>query len=315
MKPRCYLAVDGGNTKTEYRLLDANGAVIASHRGKASNHETLPGSYAEAAQILCDGARAMLAEHGLMPDAVADAVFGLAGADCAPQVKALSAALGELGFNRFLVCNDGYLGVLAGTENGVGVCYSAGTGVTCAAIAPNGRRAQVGGLGALSGDIGGGYDIVVFVYRTLYAQLFLGRAATPLQKAYFTLLDIHTREEFLSSAARLSEERIAHALIALFFASLETDDSDALSYAADCAVCAADRILAAADELRLATPIACVFSGSILVAAAPPLYRHMIEYELLRRRGDAFVPCVSERPPVDGAARWVRLRNGLPRDV
>ena len=34
---KCYLAVDGGNSKTEYRLLDASGKVIASLRGCGSN--------------------------------------------------------------------------------------------------------------------------------------------------------------------------------------------------------------------------------------------------------------------------------------
>ena len=49
---RCYLAVDGGNSKTEYRLLDASGAVVASRRGGASNHETLPGGFDGAAELL-----------------------------------------------------------------------------------------------------------------------------------------------------------------------------------------------------------------------------------------------------------------------
>ena len=48
---RSYYAVDGGNSKTEYRLLNASGAVIAAHRGGASNHETLPGGFVGAADV------------------------------------------------------------------------------------------------------------------------------------------------------------------------------------------------------------------------------------------------------------------------
>ena len=107
---------------------------------------------------------------------------------------------------------------------------------------------QIGGLGSLSGDIGGGYDIVLFVYRAIYEQLFLGKEATSLREAYFTLLDIHTREAFLHSAARLREESIAHSLCALFFVSVDTGDAVSLAYAAECAACAADRIVAASRK-------------------------------------------------------------------
>ena len=40
-------------------------------------------------------------------------------------------------------------------------------------------------------------------------------------------------------------------------------------------------------------------------------HRRMIEYELYRRRGKCFSLRVNDRPPVDGAVRWVRLRNHL----
>ena len=47
------------------------------------------------------------------------------------QALALQQALYDKGLKHSFVCNDGYLGVMAGIENGVGVCYSAGSGVTC----------------------------------------------------------------------------------------------------------------------------------------------------------------------------------------
>ncbi len=309
---RCYLAVDGGNTKTEYRLLDERGAVVASYRGGGTNHENLPGGFEDAAKLLCEGALVLLAERGCSLACVADAVLGLAGADYEPQVEALSACLRAAGLKRFLVCNDGYLGVMAGSEDGVGVCLSAGTGVTCAGIAPDGRRVQIGGLGVLSGDIGGGYDIAAFVFRAIYRQLFLNKSPTSLRDAFFTLFDVHTREEFLASAARLVDDEAAQKLIGLYFAAVETGDSIALCHAARCAGYAADCIISAADALSLPAPVRCSFSGTILAKVAPPSYRHMIEYELRRRRGDAFRTQVNDRPPVDGAARWVRLRNNLP---
>lgn len=308
---RCYLAVDGGNSKTEYRLLDASGKAIASLRGGGTNHETLAGGYEEAADLLAESAQEMLAEHGFTLDRVEDAVLGLAGADYDEQAAYLTQLLQARGLTRCLVVNDGFLGVMAGAEDGVGICYSAGAGVTCAGIGPDGRRVKFGGLGILSGDAGGGYDIVAYVYRAIYRHLFFGDSATALKDAYFTLFDLHSPEEFLASAALLQNEETARQLIGLFFTAVDTGDDIAMRYAAKSASHAADCILAAADVLGLAKPVPVTLSGTILTSVAPAAYRRMIEYELIRRRGKLFQVRVSKLDPVEGAARWVRRRNGL----
>ena len=308
---RCYLAVDGGNSKTEYRLLDASGAVIAAHRGGASNHETMPGGFEDAAEVLVDAMETLLEAQGYSLSQVADAVLGLAGADYPEQAIALQQALSARGLHHNFVCNDGYLGVMAGIDSGVGICYSAGSGVTCAGMNAEGERAQFGGIGVLSGDTGGGFDIAAFVYRCVYQHLFFEKPYTALKDAYFTLFDIKSPEAFLSSAARIQNEEAARQLIGLFFTAVETSDEIALRYAALAASHAADCIIAVSDSLRLKQTIQVALSGSIMTAVAPPAYRRMIEYELYRRRGKCFSLRVNDRPPVDGAVRWVRLRNLL----
>jgi hypothetical protein len=65
------------------------------------------------------------------------------------------------------------------------------------------------------------------------------------------------------------------------------------------------------DALALKPTVSIALSGSIMTAVAPPTYRRMIEYELFRRKGKYFTLRVNDRPPVDGAVRWVRLRNHL----
>lgn len=308
---RCYLAVDGGNSKTEYRLLNASGAVIAARRGGASNHETLPGGFAGAADVLIEEIEALLETHGYFIQQVADAVLGLAGADYDEQAAALQEALRARGLTQSFVCNDGYLGVMAGIENGVGVCYSAGSGVTCAGMNADGKRVQFGGIGVLCGDTGGGFDIAAFVYRSVYQHLFFGKAYTALKDAYFTLFDVRTPEAFLASAARIQNEESARQLIGLFFTAVETGDELALRYAALAASHAADCIVAVTDALALKPTVSIALSGSIMTAVAPPAYRRMIEYELFRRKGKFYTLRVNDRPPVDGAVRWVRQRNQL----
>ncbi len=308
---RCYLAVDGGNSKTEYRLLNASGAVIAARRGGASNHETLPYGFDGAADVLIGEIEELLEAQGYSVHQVADAVLGLAGADYDEQAIALQGALCARGLMQSFVCNDGYLGVMAGIENGVGICYSAGSGVTCAGMNAEGKRTQFGGIGVLSGDTGGGFDIAAFVYRSVYQHLFFGKPYTTLKDAYFTLLDVRTPEAFLASAARIQNEESARQLIGLFFTAVETGDELALRYAALAASHAADCIVAVTDALALKPTVLVALSGSIMAAVAPPAYRRMIEYELFRRKGKYYTLRVNDRPPVDGAVRWVRQRNQL----
>jgi N-acetylglucosamine kinase-like BadF-type ATPase len=308
---RCYLAVDGGNSKTEYRLLNASGAVIATRRGGASNHETLPGGFDGAADVLIGEIEELLEAQGYSIQQVADAVLGLAGADYDEQAIALQEALRARGLMQSFVCNDGYLGVMAGIDNGIGVCYSAGSGVTCAGLAADGKRVQFGGIGVLSGDTGGGFDIAAFVYRSVYQHLFFGKPYTTLKDAYFTLFDVRTPEAFLASAARIQNEESARQLIGLFFTAVETGDEIALRYAALAASHAADCIVAVTDALALKPTVSIALSGSIMAAVAPPAYRRMIEYELFRRKGKYYTLRVNDRPPVDGAVRWVRQRNQL----
>lgn len=308
---RCYLAVDGGNSKTEYRMLNENGAVVAAHRGGATNHETMPGGYEGAANRLIECILKLLESKGYAIADVADAVLGLAGADYEEEAAELARCLQARGLDRCFVCNDGYLGVMAGSENGVGICYSAGAGITCAGLNAEGKRAQFGGIGVLSGDIGGGFDIVAFIYRSVYQHLFFHQKYTSLKDGYFTLFDIRSKEAFLSSAARIQNEEAAKLLIGLFFTALETGDELTMLYAAQAASHAADCIVAVSETLALKPPIHVALSGTIMTSVAPASYRRMIEYELLRRKGKSFHLHVNDLAPVEGAVRWVRLRNGL----
>ena len=47
-----YLGVDGGNTKTDFALMRADGTLIDWIRVGTCSHEALPGGYAAAAQAL-----------------------------------------------------------------------------------------------------------------------------------------------------------------------------------------------------------------------------------------------------------------------
>jgi N-acetylglucosamine kinase-like BadF-type ATPase len=88
------------------------------------------------------------------------AVFALAGADTPADDRRLTSALGARGMARDnVVLNDAFAPLRAGSEDGWGVALICGSGMNAAGIAPDGRRARLAALGAISGDWGGGGDI------------------------------------------------------------------------------------------------------------------------------------------------------------
>jgi N-acetylglucosamine kinase-like BadF-type ATPase len=88
------------------------------------------------------------------------AVYALAGADTPADDRRLVLALNARGLAREnVVLNDAFAPLRAGSEEGWGVALICGSGMNAAGIAPDGRRARLAALGAISGDWGGGGDV------------------------------------------------------------------------------------------------------------------------------------------------------------
>ncbi len=240
---------------------------------------------------------------------MADAVLGLAGADHDEQISSITARLQTRGLKQCFVCNDGIS--RDGRIETASAFVIPPNRRDLRGHGPNDKRIQFGGIGLLSGDVGGGYDIVAFVFRSIYQHLFFNKKYTSLKDGYFTFFDIHSPQAFLASASRIQNAEAARFLIKTVFHRRGNGDETASRYAAKAASHAADCIIAAATALSLESPVSVALSGSILTAAAPATYRRMIDYELMRRRGKTYQTHLNHRPPVDGAVKWVRLRNHL----
>lgn len=154
------LAVDGGNSKSDVALVAADGTLLSALRGPTTSHQQVgleAGADRLAALVREAGARA-----GVPPDqpVAGIAVYALAGADAPADHRRLTRALEARGMARENhVLNDAFAPLRAGTERGWGVALICGSGLNAAGIAPDGRRARLAALGAISGDWGGGGDI------------------------------------------------------------------------------------------------------------------------------------------------------------
>lgn len=144
------MGIDGGNSKVDICLADANGELLGAVRGPTISHQAV-GLEAGMARL------AGLAQ----PMAPADLVVAtLAGADYREDVRLLERSIGRLGLGRdLIVLNDTFGALRAGSSAGWGVGLICGQGINAGAIDPHGKRARFPGVGEYAGDWGGGGGI------------------------------------------------------------------------------------------------------------------------------------------------------------
>jgi N-acetylglucosamine kinase-like BadF-type ATPase len=186
------LAVDGGNSKTDVRLVRADGTPVRRAIGGPFRPQTLGVPAAMAvldglvAQVL-SGDGDQVALDGAGSDSGASDSNGgnggngdgnekpttlgpvsrvrgiaafLAGADLPEEISTLQAEVEARGWaDEVYVANDTFAVLYAGSARREGVAVVCGTGINCVAVAPDGRTATFPGLGWASGDWGGGGDL------------------------------------------------------------------------------------------------------------------------------------------------------------
>ena len=296
------LAVDGGNVKTDFALVAADGELLSLVRGgRSSPHylgvdgcvERLEDLYAQAVSS------AGHAGNGLRP---ASAQIMLAGADLPEELAALRARIEALGWTEQpVVDNDTFALLRSGTDRGWGIAVVCGGGINCVGVAPDGRQVRFPSLGAISGDWGGGYDL------GLAALIAAARSAdgrgpgTALEHAvpaYFGMTQplevtraLHLRE--------LGGERLGE-LVRVVFALAIEDDA-----AAQIVRRLADEVVAFAGaairRLDLTDADPDVVLGGRVMRTAPQLALERIETGIRATAPQAVVR-VAHTAPVVGAA-------------
>jgi len=311
---KCYLGVDGGGTKTDYILMDEKFVVIDRLQGESTNHEALQNGYDETFYELYEYIHKLLSRNNLQIADIKDAVFGLAGVDFSFQHDIISEKISKSGLSRFLLCNDGFLGVKAAALSGKksGINYNSGTATCCAGIDDFGNMLQLGGIGELSGDFGGGLTITQSVYMLIYRELFLKKEKTILTKYYFDEFNITNREEFLESARYFSESDIDNfrkKLVKIFFAGLNQGDIQCHRIAHKMAVQGAEYISAMVENLQFEGNINVILSGSIHTKADSAYYIELLTKELENKHGSIFKFHILKTESVEGTRNWVDERN------
>jgi N-acetylglucosamine kinase-like BadF-type ATPase len=158
------LGVDAGFSKTDAAVCDASGRVRGKARTGRGSVEG-PGGVIAGVEEMERAVRLALMQAGVAVQDVAAAVYGVAGADSPEDVASIAEELVRRGLPSSpqgmtaSVVNDGLVALRGGARRTWGVVSSAGSGHVVVGRSPQGRVVQVGGLGELSGDRGGGADL------------------------------------------------------------------------------------------------------------------------------------------------------------
>ena len=158
--PARILAVDGGGSKTDIVLIEADGRLLGAQRLPLSTHAGLDRvRAAEAIDAAIRTACRAFGVDGRRP--IADiGVYCLAGADLPVDDRRITRMLRRLGWtSRILVRNDTLAVLRAGTDRGWGVAVVCGAGMNAAGLGSDGTQVRYPALGVISGDLaaGGGW--------------------------------------------------------------------------------------------------------------------------------------------------------------
>jgi N-acetylglucosamine kinase-like BadF-type ATPase len=303
MSPPLFVAVDGGNSKTDVVIGTGDGQVLAFLRGPGSSPHTLgvPGAVRLLDRLVRGGRLAAGVPDG--PAKLARATVFIAGADLPVEVERLQVELAALAWaERSTVDNDTFALLRAGTDAADAVAVVCGAGINCVGRTADGRTARFPSLGAISGDWGGGHHL---------AQLALWHAARGEDgRGPATALSAAVAGHFgLSTVEQVSA--------AVHLAVIGTDELDPLCKLLFDVAAAGDLVAAKvvgrqADEIvamvRVAAarlglldqPHGVVLGGGVLQARHAMLHEPVVAG--IRRYAPLAQVEVSADPPVVGAA-------------
>ncbi|WP_296604059.1 N-acetylglucosamine kinase [Nocardioides sp.] len=148
------LAIDAGNSKTDVVHVAPDGSVVGRARGGGFRpHLVGP-------RAAVEGLRPLV-EEATGGTSVAHVSACLANADLPIEHDQLRAEIERHGWGRTTYVGNDTLALLrAGVDHPPGVAVVCGAGINCSGIGRDGRTAGFAAVGRISGDWGGGADLV-----------------------------------------------------------------------------------------------------------------------------------------------------------
>lgn len=310
-KDELLIGVDGGKSKTLCLVADAQGVIRGWGRSGNSDKYSVP--FDEAIHAIRSCVEEALKRAEAIPEQVAAACFGLAGADWPEDFAQLRAALEEQHLARHLIVkNDAHIALHANLRDGAGMVVTAGTHLAAAVRTTRGGEWHSGWF---SVEGCGGAETG---RKALWAVLkaYDGRGApTVLSELILEALDMAHPLDLLHalSQGRFGESELAALTPLVFRAHEEYADAVAAQLIQDIAADIAAWVLALARRFDLLHGKAPVFICGGLVQRECPLLRETL-LAAVHRQAPGVQITFSARPTVLGALAYAAEWCGLPAD-
>ena len=302
------IGVDIGATKSHLAIFDTEGNYIDLGHWGPLNHEVLPGSYDQFKDEFRQFASQVMSKNGIKTNEVSNVVLGVAGVDTKIQNGIIGDIL-KLYFERFTLVNDAFLGIPAGNSKGTGICAINGSGCTLAGINGKGEMLQIGGVGAISDDTGGGGYMGERLLSSVYRELFRRGEPTLMTSLLFEKLGINSKYDYVEKIYEktLDGSFSLHSSNSIIFEAAAQNDPLAISILLEISASYANGISCMIEELRFPPEeeLFVIFAGSVFVKGEHPLLLDSLKAKISNDNpGRNFVYKKLEVPNVAGAVIW-----------
>ncbi|MDR0315991.1 MAG: hypothetical protein LBH97_03725 [Treponema sp.] len=303
------IGLDAGGTKSHLALFDTTGTLIDFAHWGPLNHESLSGSYEQLEDELEQLLKKILSKNNITMKQVAYSALGMAGVDTKLQHSIESEMLRRLGFEKFTLVNDAFLGIPAGNPAGTGICAINGTGCTLAGVNKEGKTLQIGGVGFISADCGGGGYMGEMVISSVYSELFRKAEPTCMTPVLLKKLGISNKYDFVDKIyAKIEEESLDIAACSrMLFEAVIKNDKVAARILCDIGKSYAGGISCMIEEMNFSRDedIFIVLAGSVFVKGEHPLLLDTLKETVSEAKpGYRIKYTLLDVPPVAGAVVW-----------
>ena len=303
------LGVDVGASKTHAVLVDETGSVLGVGLAGCGNWEVvgLDGAR-EAVLAALEGA---LLDAGLARSDIAASAYGIAGLDWPSDRGRLEPVIAALDLEgAWVMVNDAFLPLRAGTVDGVGLGAIAGSGTKVVGRNRAGRTASSFGASYPFTDWGGGGDIAAAAFHAV--ALAFRDMGPPTAVAERMLLATGCNEviELLEKVMR-DQVSISGGFAPQVFECAHSGDVVAQSIVRRAGETIGANVLSVAGELdMLDSPFDLVTAGGVFSSRSPLLYESLAES--IDERAQQVTMVHWQSPPVVGALLLALDLLGLP---
>lgn len=300
--------VDGGNTKTDYFLFDVEGNFVGYTKDGTCSHEGLSDSFEGTYRVMKKVLDEFLPKYNVKIEDIEAACFGLAGDDIPSQQVKLEEVIRRLGFKNFVVVNDSVISIKAGTTKGYGACSINGTGTSTSGIGIDGKVLQVGGIGDITGDEGGGRFLSRQVVKAVYAEAFRFGKKTSLTDVVmkgFNITDKYYLMEAISEQFYRRSFDYTQFTIACFEEATKGDEV-AISLLEDMGRTLAHNTAGCIKHLNMGDHPEVVLAGSVYVKGSNKALVNAFKETVNSLVGKECVFNVLQVPPATGAIIWAK---------